>query len=356
MINTVPCSPSETNHVLEDAYRLREALFFWGEPGVGKSSIVRRFVRRKKMKLVDLRLTTMDAPDLRGLMWINEKKGVTEWYRPEFFPTEDEPGIIFLDELTAAEPRMQATTYQLVLDRCIGPHQLPESWWVVGAGNAPEDGAISYRMGSALADRFIHLYVVPSAQDWIQWATEEGVHPHVISFIQVKSEFLSSVQGQKKCEQLISPSPRSWARVSNVLKATKSEKTASILINGLVGEAAAVEFFHVVREIAELPKIGELLRLPVGKAVKKVPKKIAALYGLAYSLVAYCESAEQFTKSIELLEAVAGVEDGLPRAEIQTLGMELLLDKGNKIGLRQEIANSAVYERYIPKVGQLLGA
>ncbi len=356
MINTIPCSPGEIERILDEAYKLREALFLWGEPGVGKSDMVKHFVRKKSMQLVDLRLTTMDSPDLRGLMWINEEKGVTQWYRPEFFPVDDKPGIIFLDERTAADQRMQATTYQLVLDRCVGPHRLPDSWWVVGAGNSPEDGAISYRMGSALADRFIHLYIVPDAKDWIKWATEKGVHPHVISFIQVKPDFLNSVQGQKKTDQLISPSPRSWERVSNILKSTKSDKTVSILINGLIGEAAAVEFFQVIQEIAELPKIEDLLRAPAARAVERVPKKIAALYGLTYSLLAFCETTVDFTRAIDLLDALADVGDGLPRAEIQTLGMELILEKALKRGLREEIANSAAYQRYVPKAEQLVGA
>src|SRR5208282_4975213 len=192
---------------------------------------------------------------------------------PEFFPVDNVPGIIFLDELTAAEPRMQATSYQLVLDRRIGPHKLPDKWMVVAAGNAPEDGAISYKMGSALSDRFVHIHIIASPNDWVDWAYENKVHPSVISFIRVKPDFLSTVQGQSKSTQLICPSPRSWARVSKVMYDTQDKSVQSILLNGLVGEAAAVEFIHVSEEIAELPTMQDTLAHSNPRlAVKHIPK------------------------------------------------------------------------------------
>src|SRR5665213_2123927 len=249
-INTISCTPGKLPALLAYLYKLKMAPFIWGEPGVGKSMCVQQFAKDNNMKLEDIRLTQMDAPDLRGLQWVDEANGVTKSYRPEFFPVEDIPGIIFLDELTAAEPRMQATSYQLVLDRRIGPHILPTKWMVIGAGNSPEDGAISYKMGSALSDRFIHIHVEANAQDWISWATENSIHPTVLSFIRVKPQFLTTVEGQAKTNQLIAPSPRSWARVSDVLQAVSDKACSSILINGIVGDSAAIQFTHTMEEIA----------------------------------------------------------------------------------------------------------
>jgi len=104
--------------------------------------------------------------------------------------------VIFLDELTAAEPRLQASAYQLILDRCIGKHRLPDQAWVVGAGNAPEDGAVSYGMGTALADRFLHVNVVANPDDWLSWAVDNSVAPEIMAFICVRPEMLDSSGGQ----------------------------------------------------------------------------------------------------------------------------------------------------------------
>src|SRR3954449_5887335 len=78
----------------------------------------------------------------------------------EFLPTPDQPdGILFLDELTAADQRLQISAYSLILDRRVGNYQLPDGGQVVAAGNASFHGAISHDMGTALADRMFHFNV-----------------------------------------------------------------------------------------------------------------------------------------------------------------------------------------------------
>ncbi len=345
MLNIVPTSPKQAARFLPVAYKLRLPVFFWGKPGVGKSDLIRGFARAERMDLIDLRLTTLESCDLRGLPRINHETGETEWVRPEFLPRADVPVVIFLDELTAAEPRLQASAYQLILDRSIGKHRLPEQAWVVGAGNAPEDGAVSYGMGTALADRFVHLNVVAHPDDWMEWAIAAGVAPEVITFIRVRPEMLDSCGGQERTEQLVTPSPRSWARVSRVLEETRDQRARSIAVNGLVGEAVAVQLFQTLEEIGQLPPVARLLEMPARLAAREVPATISALYGLVYSLVAYANSLAHFERSIELLDAVTETRDKLPRREIQSLGMELLLGKAHQNKLFQAVAKSETYQR-----------
>jgi MoxR-like ATPase len=63
-------------------------------------------------------------------------------------------GILFLDELNAAPPLVQAACYQLVLDRRLGEYRLPDGWSIVAAGNRETARAITHRMPSVLANRF----------------------------------------------------------------------------------------------------------------------------------------------------------------------------------------------------------
>ena len=354
-INTIPCTPKQLPALLSALYDLKFAAFIWGEPGVGKSESVAQFAAAREMRLEDIRLTQLDSPDLQGLKWVDEKGGVTKSYRPEFFPVDNVPGVLFLDELTAAEPRMQATSYQLVLDRRIGPHKLPDKWMVIAAGNAPEDGAISYKMGSALSDRFVHIHVIASPNDWVDWAYENKVHPAVISFIRVKPDFLSTVQGQAKSTQLICPSPRSWFRVSKIMYEVKDKGTQSILLNGLVGEAAAVEFIHVSEEIAELPTMEQVLAHSNPKlAVKHIPKKIACLYGLVYSLAAYVTTAEQIGKAMFIFDQIRDwTGTNLPVQEIETLANEMLLGKARDLNVLGEVVQSAAYQNYAPRAREV---
>lgn len=356
MLNIVPSSPKEVARFLPTAYELRLPVFLWGKPGIGKSDLVRQFAQQKEMDLIDLRLTTLESCDLRGLPRINHATGQTEWMRPEFLPELEHPVVIFLDELTAAEPRIQASAYQLILDRCVGKHRLPEQAWVVGAGNGVEDGAVSYGMGTALADRFVHVRMVANPQDWVDWAISNAIAAEVITFLRIRPDMLDSSGGQEQTEQLVTPSPRSWARVSAVLVESKDERTRSLAVNGLVGESVAVQFFHTLEEIGELPPIEKLMGMRASEAARSVPSTLTALYGLTYSLVRYVEAIPQYEKAIEILDAVAGITDTLPRREIESLGMELLLGKAHRNKLFQALTKSNAFrEIYRAKAREVAG-
>jgi len=355
MLNTLPSSPKEVTRFLPAAYSLRLPVFLWGKPGIGKSNLIRQFAQEQEMDLIDLRLTTLESCDLRGLPRINHETGITEWMRPEFLPTIDTPVVLFLDELTAAEPRIQASAYQLILDRCIGSHRLPDQAWVVGAGNAPDDGAVSYGMGTALADRFVHIKVVANTQDWMEWALDHAIAPEVITFLRVRPEMLDSSAGQAQTEQIVTPSPRSWARVSRLLNETKDGRARAIGVNGLIGESVAIEFFHTLEEIGQLPPIDKLLKLPPREAARKVPATVPALYGLTYSLVSYVKELADYERSMELLDAVSAISDALPRREIQSLGMELLLGRAQKEHLLRSLTTTKTYLRvYRDKAKELV--
>jgi hypothetical protein len=355
VLNIVPSSPKEAARFLLTAYELRLPVFLWGKPGIGKSNLIRDFAHEHAMDLIDLRLTTLESCDLRGLPRINHETGQTEWMRPEFLPEIDVPVVILLDELTAAEPRIQASAYQLILDRAIGKHRLPDQAWVVGAGNAPEHGAVSYGMGTALADRFVHLNVVATAEDWLEWALHHAIAPEVITFVRVRPEMLDSCGGQEQTEQLVTPSPRSWARVSSVLQATDDQRARSIGVNGLVGEAVAIQFFHTLEEIGQLPPIERLMSLPAKVAARQVPSTLPSLYGLTYSLVRHVAALGDYERAIELLDAVSEIEDALPRREIQALGMELLLGKAHSSKLLPALTQTTSYRRvYRDKARELV--
>ena len=113
----------------------RRATMLWGTRGVGKSSVVRQVAAHFGVPLVDLRLTTIEPVDLRGAIYADEVLAKTVWFPPEFLPTADQPqGILFLDELTAADQRLQISAYSLILDRKVGNYRLPDGWQIVAAG------------------------------------------------------------------------------------------------------------------------------------------------------------------------------------------------------------------------------
>ena len=154
----------------------RRASMLWGTRGVGKSSVVHQVAAHFGVPLVDLRLTTIEPVDIRGAIWVDERQSKTVWFPPEFLPGPDEPdGILFLDELTAADQRLQISAYSLILDRRVGHYLLPDGWQVVAAGNAAFHGAVAHDMGTALADRMFHFNVQTAIDAFLGHALSDGL-------------------------------------------------------------------------------------------------------------------------------------------------------------------------------------
>jgi hypothetical protein len=253
----------------------RQPVFIWGGPGIGKSAIVRQLAEDLAVPLQDVRALLLDPVDLRGLPYLGQD-GRSKWATPEFLP-QDGSGILFLDELNAAPVMVQASCYQLVLDRKLGEYTLPEGWAIVAAGNRDSDRAVTTRMPTPLRNRFVHLEFEVDAQEWSEWAIQAGVRPEVIAFLRFRQELLSAFDRDANAF----PSPRSWEFVSRILDATPDQSVEHELFAGAVGSGAATEFSAFLKTFRELPNIDAILLNPLKEPV---PENAAAQYAVASAL------------------------------------------------------------------------
>lgn len=328
----------------------RRATMLWGTRGVGKSSIVRQVAEEAGVPLVDLRLTTIEPVDIRGAIYADDAQEKTVWFPPEFLPGDDAPeGILFLDELTAADQRLQISAYSLILDRKVGRYALPDGWMVVAAGNAAYHGAVSHDMGTALADRMFHFNVETVIGAFLAYAMDHGFAPEVMAYLKVRPDRLDDTQAQLANDHLIGASPRGWEDVSNVLKSALPEDAKRTFVQGRLGAANAAELFGVLRELQAGADVLKLLDAQPGpETAALLPTTLDGLYGMTYALVASATDARTLARALEILEQLPDVrsEAPLPLREAQTLAMELLFEKALERGLEAAVLESPVYGRY----------
>ena len=328
----------------------RRATMLWGTRGVGKSSIVRQVAGHFGVALIDLRLTTIEPVDIRGAIYADDALAKTVWFPPEFLPSpEQQDGILFLDELTAADQRLQISAYSLILDRRVGNYQLPDGWQIIAAGNASVHGAISHDMGTALADRMFHFNVQTAIDAFLAYALEKDFAPEVMAYLKVRPDRLDDTQAQLAGDHLIGASPRGWEDVSNVLKSNLSDGAKRVFVQGRIGAANAAEFFGVLREIKAGADVVQLLAAsPGAETLALLPRTLDGLYGMTYGLVAAADSAPTLSRALAILEQLPEVRVTipLPVRETQTLAMELLLQKALARGLEAAILDCAAYQRY----------
>ncbi len=328
----------------------RRATMLWGTRGVGKSSVVQQVARHFGVPLVDLRLTTIEPVDIRGAIYADEVQGRTVWFPPEFLPAPTDPeGILFLDELTAADQRLQISAYSLILDRRVGKYSLPDGWLVVAAGNASFHGAVSHDMGTALADRMFHFNVQTSIDAFLAHALAQGFAPAVMAYLKVRPDRLDDTASQLANDHLVGASPRGWEDISNVLRSSVSERTQRLFVQGRIGAANAAEFFGVLREIQAGVDVLRLLAAPPGpETAALLPRTLDGLYGMLYGLVAATTEVPTLLRAIEIIEQWPDMRADvpLPIREAQTLAMELLMQRALGHGLEAALFDSPTYRRY----------
>jgi MoxR-like ATPase len=322
----------------------------WGPRGVGKSSVVRQVAAHFGVPLVDLRLTTIEPVDIRGAIYADDVQGKTVWFPPEFLPGADQPaGILFLDELTAADQRLQISAYSLILDRRVGHYALPDGWQIIAAGNASFHGAVSHDMGTALADRMFHFNVQTTIDAFLAHALASAFAPEVMAYLKVWPDKLDDTQAQLANDHLVGASPRGWEDISNVLKSGLSETAQRVFVQGRIGAANAAEFFGVLRELQAAADVMRLLAArPGDETAALLPRTLDGLYGMVYGLLAASTDSAALARALEIVEQLPDTraETALPLREAQTLAMELLMQRALESGLEATVMDSASYRRY----------
>ena len=324
------------------------ATMLWGTRGVGKSSVVRQVAAEASVPLIDLRLTTIEPVDLRGALFADDSLKKTVWFPPEFLPSPDQAsGILFLDELTAADQRLQTSAYSLILDRRVGDYQLPAGWMIVAAGNAAFHGAVSYDMGTALADRLFHFNVQSVINAFLDYGLSNGFAPEVMAFLQVRPDKLDDTSEQLAQDHLTGASPRGWEDVSRVLQSALEEKQKELFIQARIGAANAAEFLSAIREIQAGSNVVEMLDAAPGDATRALlPVSLDALYGLVYALASAATERARINRILEIVGQFTDMPGQLPTRESQTLAMELILKKALEAGIEDEVINSPAWAHY----------
>lgn len=221
-------------------------IMLMGKHGIGKSQILEKFYTAKGCKVVSLFLGQMSDPgDLIGIPHKNEVTGHTEFMPPYWFPTDDTPVVLFLDELNRARPEVLQTIMDLALNRKLAGRSLPAGSRIISAVNVGEEYQLT-DLDPALVSRFNIYEFVPSVQDWLLWANKNGVDERITSYIAANPKSLDNQMAIEDMENLEkTPDRRAWVRVSEIISGKEVLKQShKSMIAGIVGGVAANRFFE----------------------------------------------------------------------------------------------------------------
>lgn len=300
--NLIRVNHQGLRELLMSYYNAKLSLMCWGTIGIGKSQEIeatgkaigeaqelefqKDVIDPKKFCMIDVRLSQVDATDIKGIPFKNKDATACTWLLPDWLPSDPKSkGILFFDEINLAPPSIQASAYSLILDRKIGNYILPEGWICVSAGNRIEDKVANlFEMSPALEDRYGHCeLLIPGAEAWRDWALDHNINKYIISFILWNPAKLMMYRPEEQTrvdlKEKAFATPRSWEHSSllidgvNIMDFDKIER----LIATKVGLGNAMEFIAFLKLRQDI-KFKEIIQNP--EKVKEFEKREDLLYTL----------------------------------------------------------------------------
>lgn len=240
-----------------------------GQPGIGKSDLMRRIANEFNLLLIDMRLAQCEPTDLLGFPSIDKEANKARYTPMETFPLQTDAipegysgWLLFLDELPNANTHVQLAAYKLILDREVGNHKLHDKCMIVSAGNREQDECFVQPMPSALKSRMVHLELEMNANEWIDYAIKSGMDYRVTSFIgfnksKLHSEYKDSEESSYAC-------PRTWDFTSRLIKDVPDITGAVMrnVLNGTISSPVTTEFLAYVKYFDKLPTYAEVVKDP----------------------------------------------------------------------------------------------
>ena len=322
---------TEVRAALSIAVQIGQPVLLWGDPGQGKTSVLLQVAAALGRPCEVVVGSIREASDFAGLpMRVGD--GVS--FVPPAWAlrcVEDPSTVVFLDELTTAPPSVQAAMLRVVLDREVGDLRLPETVSFVAAANPPESSAGGDDLSAPLANRFCHLDWEVEARDWVAglvggWPTPDL--PRVPAdfsalvhrweallggFVTARPTVLTSVPDDVGGMGRAWPSPRAWTAVARAAAAADAAgahpRVRSLLVNGLVGEGAGMEFLRYADRL-DLPDPEAVLADPTQLSLSaRSDLLLAALAGVTAAVAGDC-TEDRWHAAFEVLAHVC--EAGQP--------------------------------------------
>lgn len=227
----------------------------WGPPGTGKTSVVRALAARQGAHVEVLIGSQVDPMDIGGVN-VPDASGRLRTSPPPWAVRlrealdRGQPAWLFLDELSAAPPPVQAAFLRIVHERQVADLDLT-GCRVVGAANPADSAADGGWLAPASANRWVHIQWMLEPATWVTgvttgWgrpipAAQAAVASHVAAYIARNPGALLATTGLRDGAW---PSPRSWEAAIRLVAAMGGVRAqgAVAAMAACVGSDAAAEW------------------------------------------------------------------------------------------------------------------
>ena len=152
-------------------------------------------------------------------------------------------GFFFLDEIDCVSETLYPSMLQFLQFKTFGRHKIPDGWTVVCAGNPPEYNRSVYDFDVVTLDRLRKIAVEPDLEAWRAYAIKTGVHPAILSYLEVKPDHFYSVESTPDGKSFVTA--RGWDDLSRIIKLRemKGKTVDRILVDQFLQDDSIAERF-----------------------------------------------------------------------------------------------------------------
>jgi hypothetical protein len=218
-----------------------------GKHGIGKSSVIAQFAKDNGYSFHPFFLGQLnDTGDLLGLPEFdrdqNGKATGTRFIHPEKLPRNPR-SILFFDELNRASKDLLQAIFQLALEGTIHDYTLPKDSAIIMAMNpATDDYAVLDFADKAFADRFVHINLDPTHEEFHNYMTSRYKNSSVSNFLKQQTKLLEETDLKAVSLDFVKPSRRSWDRLQKLENTNMPENLFREAGMGIVGTAAMIAY------------------------------------------------------------------------------------------------------------------
>ena len=247
----------------------------------------------------------------------HETKTLESYVGSLFKLDNDKPKVILLDEFMKSPKLLQVIFTRLMLERTVGDTPLPEGSIVFGTSNNQADGLGDTMMAHAGNRVCIVEMQKPEVEDWLVWATENGVSPLIRAFVHTFPRCLASYrdEGQEDNPYIFNPkkpvlsfvSPRSLEKASVIVsnRDKLGDNATMVALAGTIGQSASADMSAFLRLEKELPTFDDILKEPEST---QVPESISAQLMLMFQAVDKIKQQSDLTAFMKFVNRMASNE------------------------------------------------
>ncbi len=292
--NLQKTSTKELSEHVSGTIKINGNIAIFGRRGTGKTEICKKQIAVGNAEEVYLNMSVLERVDMGGypdVMSTKKNKDFISFILPEFYEKmldarpNAKPVVALLDEVDKADPSLWAPLLEFTQFRSINGRKLPNLRAIIMTGNLISEGGS--RPSLPLLDRAEKYLVEANSTDWLNWAGQEGkIHASIVSYIYDNPKDLFGAVDPD--DRYSDPSPRGWARASEILhKGEKLGWSAELLnkkVAGCIGKEAGIKYSNYYEHYQQLlPLVEDIFN---GKSVKAEYNKMNPSKKLVATMIA----------------------------------------------------------------------